>query len=151
MPISNLKVKPIQTFLRGKSITQRCMAIHSSLHGQLIAHYPLISKPFLLTFTRKGYILVKFFEDFQNPLSTVFIVVKNTKESLQKIYQRTETLNKQLASCSSESSFNMAKGGGGGGGEDEEIDGGLQKFLDTQKGGSEKIGGGGKLQKFVYF
>ena len=88
---------------------------------------------------------MKFFEDFQNPLSTVFIVVKNTKESLQKIYQRTETLNKQLASCSSESSFNMAKGGGGG--EDEEIDGGLQKFLDTQKGGSEKIGGGGEAPK----
>ena len=28
--------------------------------------------------------------------------------------------------------------------------GGLQKFLDARKGGSEKIRGGG-LQKFVYF
>lgn len=84
MPISNLTVKPIQTFLRGKSITQRCMAIHSLLHCRLIANYPLVSKPFLLTFTRKGHILVKFFEDFQSPLNTVFIVVKNAKESLQK-------------------------------------------------------------------
>ena len=33
---------------------------------------------------------------------------------------------------------------------DEDIEGGLQKFLDTRKGGSEKIRGGG-LQKFVYF
>ena len=37
------------------------------------------------------------------------------------------------------------EGGGGGGG-------GLQKFLDTRKGGSEKIVGiGGGLQKLVYF
>ena len=41
-----------------------------------------------------------------------------------------------------ESSFNMTRG-------DEDIEGGLQKFLDTRKGGSEKIRGG--LQKFVYF
>ena len=43
-----------------------------------------------------------------------------------------------------ESSFHMAKGGGGGGG-DEDIEGGLRKFLDTRRGGSEKIvalGGG---------
>ena len=33
---------------------------------------------------------------------------------------------------------------------DEDIEGGLRKFLDTWKGGSEKIRGGG-LQKFVYF
>ena len=35
-----------------------------------------------------------------------------------------------------ESSFNMTRGGG------EDIEGGLQKFLDTRKGGSEKIRGG---------
>ena len=40
-----------------------------------------------------------------------------------------------------ESSFNMTVGGGGGGGGDEDIEGWLQKFLDTQKGGSEKIVG----------
>ena len=36
---------------------------------------------------------------------------------------------------------------------DGDIEGGLQKFLDTWKGGSEKIVGleGGGLQKFVYF
>ena len=33
-----------------------------------------------------------------------------------------------------ESSFNMTRGGGG-----EDIEGGLRKFLDTQKGGSEKM------------
>ena len=32
----------------------------------------------------------------------------------------------------------MTRGGGGGGG-DEDIEGGSKKFLDTQKGGSEKI------------
>ena len=40
-----------------------------------------------------------------------------------------------------ESSFNMTRGGGG----DEDIEGGLRKFLDTRRGGSEKIvalGGG---------
>ena len=31
---------------------------------------------------------------------------------------------------------------GGGGGGNEDIDGGLRKFLDTQKRGSEKISGG---------
>ena len=36
-----------------------------------------------------------------------------------------------------ESSLNMTKAG------DEDIEGGLQKYLDTQKGGSEKIRGGG--------
>ena len=36
-------------------------------------------------------------------------------------------------------------------GKDEDIEGGLQKFLDTRKGGSEKIRGGGGLGKFVYF
>ena len=40
--------------------------------------------------------------------------------------------------------------GGGVGGVDEDIEGGLQKFLDTRKGGSEEIRGGG-LRKFVYF
>ena len=35
----------------------------------------------------------------------------------------------------------MTRGGGGGG--DEDIEGGLRKFLDTRKGGSEKIRGGG--------
>ena len=49
-----------------------------------------------------------------------------------------------LAKLIRESSFNMTGGGGG----DEDIEGGLQKFLDTQKGGSENITGG--LQKFVY-
>ena len=44
-----------------------------------------------------------------------------------------------------ESSFNMTRGG------DEDIDGGLRKFLDTRKGGSEKIRGGGGFRKFVYF
>ena len=34
---------------------------------------------------------------------------------------------------------------------DEDIEGGLWKFLDTRKGGSEKKLGGGGLQKFVYF
>ena len=34
---------------------------------------------------------------------------------------------------------------------DEDIEGGLQTFLATQKGGSEKIRGGGGLEKFVYF
>ena len=34
-----------------------------------------------------------------------------------------------------ESSFNMTRGG-------EDIEGGLRKFLDTRKGGSEKIRGG---------
>ena len=44
----------------------------------------------------------------------------------------------------------MTRGGGGGGNED--IEGALQKFLDTPKGGSEKIVGlGGGLRKFVYF
>ena len=33
---------------------------------------------------------------------------------------------------------------------DEDIERGLRKFLDTRKGGSEKIRGGGGLQKFVY-
>ena len=33
----------------------------------------------------------------------------------------------------------MTKGGG-----DEDIEGGLRKFLDTRKGGSEKIRGGSK-------
>ena len=40
----------------------------------------------------------------------------------------------------------MTRGG------DEDIEGGLRKFLDTRRGGSEKIvvlGGG--LRKFVYF
>ena len=37
-----------------------------------------------------------------------------------------------------ESSFNMTRGG------DEDIEGGLQKFLDTRKRGSEKIRGGSK-------
>ena len=44
----------------------------------------------------------------------------------------------------------MTRGGGG----DEDIEGGLRKFLDTRRGGSEKIvalGGGGGLRKFVYF
>ena len=43
-----------------------------------------------------------------------------------------------------ESSFNMTRGGGGG----EDIEGGLQKFLDTRRGGSEKIValGGGDLK-----
>ena len=37
-------------------------------------------------------------------------------------------------------------------GEDEDIEGGLRKFLDTLKGGSEKIsGGGGGSENFVYF
>ena len=36
-----------------------------------------------------------------------------------------------------ESSFNMTRGG-------EDIEGGLRKFLDTRKGGSEKIRGGSK-------
>ena len=46
-----------------------------------------------------------------------------------------------------ESSFNMTRGGG-----DEDIEGGLQKFLDTRRGGSEKIVAlGGGLRKFVYF
>ena len=36
----------------------------------------------------------------------------------------------------------MTKGGGGGG--DEDIEGGLQKFLDTRKGGSENIRGAPK-------
>ena len=41
----------------------------------------------------------------------------------------------------------MTRGGG-----DEDIDGGLRKFLDTQKGGSEKIrGGGGGAPKIVCF
>ena len=35
-----------------------------------------------------------------------------------------------------ESSFNITREG------DEDIEGGLQKFLDTRKGGSEKIRGG---------
>ena len=35
-----------------------------------------------------------------------------------------------------ESSFNMTRG-------DKDIDGRLRKFLDTRKGGSEKIRGGG--------
>ena len=35
-------------------------------------------------------------------------------------------------------------------GGDEDFEGGLRKFLDTRKGGSEKIRGGG-LRKFVYF
>ena len=35
-----------------------------------------------------------------------------------------------------ESSFNMTRGGGGG---NEDIEGGHRKFLDTRKGGSEKI------------
>ena len=43
----------------------------------------------------------------------------------------------------------MTRGG------DEDIEGGLRKFLDTRRGGSEKIvalgGGGGGLRKFVYF
>ena len=34
---------------------------------------------------------------------------------------------------------------------DEDIEGGLRKFLDTRKGGSEKIRGQGGLRKFVYF
>ena len=35
---------------------------------------------------------------------------------------------------------------------DGDIEGGLQKFLDTRKGGYEKIDGLGEgLQKFVYF
>ena len=48
-----------------------------------------------------------------------------------------------------ECSFNMTRGykdteGGGGGG--------LRKFLDTRKGGSEKnVGLGGEALKFVYF
>ena len=46
-----------------------------------------------------------------------------------------------------ESPFNMTRGGGGG----EDIEGGLQKFLDTQKGALKKLEGGGGLQKFVYF
>ena len=49
-----------------------------------------------------------------------------------------------------ESSFNMTRGGGGG--VDEDIEGGLRKFLDTRRGGSEKIVAlGGGLRKFVYF
>ena len=42
----------------------------------------------------------------------------------------------------------MTRGGG-----DEDIEGGLRKFLDTRRGGSEKIValGGGGLRKFVYF
>ena len=51
-----------------------------------------------------------------------------------------------------ESSFNMTRGGGG----DEDIEGGLRKFLDTQKGGSENLwlqnqqerGGGGVPKKW---
>ena len=44
-----------------------------------------------------------------------------------------------------ESSFNMTRG-------DEDIEGGLRKFLDTRRGGSEKIVAlGGGLRKFVYF
>ena len=35
-----------------------------------------------------------------------------------------------------ESSFNITRMGGGG---DEDIEGGLRKFLDTRKGGSERI------------
>ena len=34
---------------------------------------------------------------------------------------------------------------GGGGGRDEDIEGRLQTFLDTQKGGSEKIRGASKI------
>ena len=42
----------------------------------------------------------------------------------------------------------MTRGGGG----DEDIEGGLRKFLDTRRGGSEKIVAlGGGLRKFVYF
>ena len=38
------------------------------------------------------------------------------------------------------------------GGWDEDIDGGLRKYIDTGKGGSEKIVGlGGGLRKFAYF
>ena len=45
-----------------------------------------------------------------------------------------------------ESSFNMTRWG------DEDIEGGLRKFLDTQRGGSEKtVALGGGLRKFVYF
>ena len=40
----------------------------------------------------------------------------------------------------------MTRGGGG----DEDIEEWLRKYLDTRKGGSEKIRGGG-LRKFVYF
>ena len=38
----------------------------------------------------------------------------------------------------------------GGRGGDEDIEGGLRKFLNTRKGGSKKLGGGG-LGKSVYF
>ena len=42
--------------------------------------------------------------------------------------------------------------GGGGGGGDEDIEGGLRKFLDIRRGGSEKIVAlGGGLRNFVYF
>ena len=35
---------------------------------------------------------------------------------------------------------------------DEDIEGGLRKFLDTRKGGFEKVVGlGGELRKFAYF
>ena len=52
------------------------------------------------------------------------------------------TLSKRLSFTKTylrESSFNMTRGG------DEDIEGGLRKFLDTRRGGSEKIvalGGG---------
>ena len=35
-------------------------------------------------------------------------------------------------------------------GKDEDIEGGLQKFLDTRKGGSEKIRGGGGGSENLY-
>ena len=53
-----------------------------------------------------------------------------------------------LISLVRESSFNMTRGGG----EGEDIQGGLGKFLDTRKGGSEIIRWrGGGWRKFVHF
>ena len=40
--------------------------------------------------------------------------------------------------------LNMTRG-------DEDIEGGLQKCLDTRKGALKKLGRGGGLRKFVYF
>ena len=42
--------------------------------------------------------------------------------------------------CIRESSFNMTRGGG-----DEDIEGGLRKFLDTQKGALKKLEGAPKI------
>ena len=65
---------------------------------------------------------------------------KNRKQTLESVQYELETALR-------ESTFNMTRGG------DADIEvGGLQKFLDTRKGGSEKIVGlEGRLRKSVYF